>query len=339
MAEYDTISKHLIQTYPKDFIRFTFGQDDVEVLDILDTEQSTVETRHTDSLVRVRIDGKEALIHTEFQTTHDPSMPLRMAGYIIRAIERHDLPIYSSVIYLRRSAGRRDPGYFIQEISGRPVVIEYSVIRLSEIEGQDILNGGPSGLFPFTTLMKRSDRMDSDAWFRHCVDATNALRVDESIKVDFLGRMMILSGLEYDPAFINRILLQEGLMDAIMRESSFAQYIKQQGIEEGIERGIEQGIEQGREQGIEQGREEGIEQGREEGIEQGIEQGRERGERDRAIADIIEVLEIRFDLLETDPLYARIAAVTDLYHLKQLLRSAVQVSSLEAFQQILDEAD
>ena len=63
MAEYDTISKDLIQTYPKDFIRLTFGQDDVEVLDILDTEQNTVETRHMDSLIRVLVAGEEALIH------------------------------------------------------------------------------------------------------------------------------------------------------------------------------------------------------------------------------------------------------------------------------------
>ena len=295
MAEYDTISKDLIQTYPKDFIRLTFGQDDVEVLDILDTEQNTVETRHMDSLIRVLIAGEEALIHTEFQTTDDPSMPLRMAGYMIRAIEQHDLPIYSSVIYLRRNAGRRDPGHFVHKMSGHLAVIKYSVIRLSEIDGQDIIDGGPSGLFPFASLMKRPVGIDSEAWLRHCVDATNALPVDESIKVDFLGRLMILSGLAYDPTLINRILLQEGLMDAIMRESLSAQYIMKQGIE--------------------------------------------RGERDRAIADIIEVLEIRFDLPETDPLSARIAAVTDLYHLKQLLRSAVQVSSLEAFQQILDEAD
>ena len=235
------------------------------------------------------------MIHTEFQTTDDPSMPRRMAGYIIRAIEQHDLPIYSSVIYLRRSAGRRDPGYFVQEISGRHVVIKYTVIRLSEIEGQDILDGGPSGLFPFVPLMKHPVGIDSEAWLRHCVDAANALPVDESIKVDILDRLVILSGLEYDLALINRILLQEGLMDAIMRESSFAQYIMKQGIE--------------------------------------------RGERDRAIADIIEVLEIRFDLPETDPLSARIAAIEDLQRLKQLHRTAIQVSSLEAFQQILDEAD
>lgn len=300
MAEYDTISKHLIQTYPKDFIQFTLEQEDVEVLDILDTEQSTVETRHTDSLIRVHIAGKETLIHHEFQTTNDPSMPIRMAGYIIRAIERHDLPIYSSVIYLRRNAGRRDPGHFVQEISGHLVVIKYTVIRLSEIEGQDILDGGPSGLFPFAPLMKRPVGIDSEAWLHHCVDATNALRVDKSIKVDFLGRLMILSGLEYDPILINRILLQEGLMDAIMRESSFAQYIKQLGIEQGIEKGIEQ------------------------------------GGRQRAIEDILEVLEIRFDLSEAHPLSTRIEAIEDLQRLKQLHRAAIQVPNLEAFQRVLD---
>ena len=224
----------------------------------------------------------------------------RMAGYIIRAIEQHGLPVSSSVIYLRRSAGRRGPGHFIQEISGRRVLIEYTVIRLSEIEGQDIIDGGPSGLFPFVPLMKRPDRIDSEAWLRHCVDATNALPVDESIKIDFLGRLMILSGLEYDPTLINRILSQEGLMDAIMRESSFAQYIKQQGIEEGIEEGIEQ------------------------------------GGRQRAIEDILDVLEIRFDLSEAHPLSTRIAAIDDLQHLKQLLRAAIQVPNIEAFQRVLD---
>ena len=81
-------------------------------------------------------------------------------------------------------------------------------------------------------------------------------------------------------------------MDPIMRESSFAQYIKQQGVEQGV--------------------------------------------RERAIEDLLDVLEIRFDLDESDPLSARIAAIEDLYRLKQLHRAAIQVSSLEAFEQVLD---
>ena len=47
MAEFDTIAKHLIHTYPYDFVRFALQRDDLEVLDIIDTEQPTVEThRH-----------------------------------------------------------------------------------------------------------------------------------------------------------------------------------------------------------------------------------------------------------------------------------------------------
>ena len=75
---------------------------------------------------------------------------------------------------------------------------------------------------------------------------------------------------------------------------------------------------------------------REEGFEQGREEGIEQGGRERAIEDIFDVLEIRFDLRATDPLSARISAVEDLRRLKQLHRSAIQVSNLEEFGRLLD---
>ena len=81
-----------------------------------------------------------------------------------------------------------------------------------------------------------------------------------------------------------------------------------------------------------QSREESFEQGREEGREEGIEQGG----RERAIEDILDVLEIRFDLRQTDPLSARISAIEDLQRLKQLHRAAVQVSNLDEFERMLD---
>ena len=72
-------------------------------------------------------------------------------------------------------------------------------------------------------------------------------------------------------------------------------------------------------------------------MKQGIGQGIEQGERKSTLEDILEVLEIRFDMPETHPISARIAVIEDLQHLKQLLRAAVQVSSLEAFRDILEE--
>ena len=71
-------------------------------------------------------------------------------------------------------------------------------------------------------------------------------------------------------------------------------------------------------------------------VKQLIQQVREQRERGYAIENIITVLEIRFDLHESENLSARIAAIDDLQRLKQLHRAAVQVSSLEAFEQALD---
>ena len=115
--------------------------------------------------------------------------------------------------------------------------------------------------------------------------------------------MSLLSGLVYARETVSAIFFKEGLMDLI-RESSFAQYLTQQAREEGLEQGIEQGIE--------------------------------RGGRERAIEDLLDVLEIRFALGAADPLAARIRGIEDLQRLKQLHRAAVQVPSLEAFRHLLD---
>ena len=77
-------------------------------------------------------------------------------------------------------------------------------------------------------------------------------------------------------------------------------------------------------------------QSREAAFEEGIEQGIEQGGRERAIEDILDVLEIRFDLRQTDSLSARIAAIEDLQRLKQLHRAAIQVSNLDEFERLLD---
>ncbi len=85
-------------------------------------------------------------------------------------------------------------------------------------------------------------------------------------------------------------------MDAIMRESSFIQYLEERGIERGIEQGIKQGIQE----------------------------------------SIREALAIRFDVVVAGQFTARIAAIDDLPRLKRLHRAAVQADDLAAFQRVLD---
>ena len=187
MAEFDIVSKQLIKDYPVDFVRFTFEQEDIEVLEVIDTEQPTVESRLMDSLIRVRIHGEEALVHNEFQTgdSTNPPMPRRMVGYIGRAIESYGLPIYSNVIYLRPDAGQRDAGQYVQERGGYHIVIQYKVIRLIEIEGQAVIEQELWGLLPFAPLMKPPQGMVAAQWLRRCVQTADALPLDRTNKSNF----------------------------------------------------------------------------------------------------------------------------------------------------------
>ena len=66
------------------------------------------------------------------------------------------------------------------------------------------------------------------------------------------------------------------------------------------------------------------------------EKGIEQGSRERAVEDLLDVLEIRFAVGAADPLAARIRSIEDLQRLKQLFRSAIQAPSLEDFRRLLD---
>ena len=233
MAEFDTVTKQLIHTFPHDFARFAFPQDDVQVLGVVDTEQHTVKTHSTDSLIHVCIGGQEALVHHEFQTTDsDPPMPFRMARYIGYCIGQYELPIYSTVIYLRPDAGRNDPGYYVQEQHGYQILVQYKVIRLIELDGQHMLATGPSGLLPFAPLMQRPAGVDDEAWLRQCVNRAQAVPMDETRKEVYMADLAILSGLVYNLDTVRTIISEE-----TMYESSVVRHFAEQGIKQGIEQG------------------------------------------------------------------------------------------------------
>ena len=305
MAQIDTISKYLIKNYPGDFVRFTLGRDDVDVLQVLDSEQPTVKAHFADSLLRVRLGSEEVLVHTEFQTTDSsPPMPQRMTGYIGRAFGEYGLPVYSSVIYLRPEAGRRDPGYCLQDRPGHRFLVEYRVIRLIEQAGKPILESGPVGLIPFAPLMSPPPELAGDAWLRQCLQAGIEQPMERSVRADYLAGMSMLSELVYAPETISEIISKEGIVMDIMRESSLAQLFTREG--------------------------------RQEGRQEGIKQGREEGGRERAIEDLLDVLKIRFSLDAADPLAAGLAAIGDLQRLRRLHRAAIQADSLEEFRHLAE---
>ena len=237
MASFDAASKKQVETNPRDFVHlcFRFGLKNITVLEVVTPEQPTVEMHQADILIKALHDGREVLVHFEFQTTdsYDPEMPLRMAGYIIRAIEVHRLPVYSNVIYLSPNAGRNDPGKFEQNLENHNISIEYQVFRLIEIDGQEILDLKAAGLIPFTPLMKRPADLDSEQWLRRCVQAADS--IDGVNKPEYLGSLAILGNLVYDSQTILDIISEE-----TMQQPPIVEYVAPQAREQGIQQGAKE---------------------------------------------------------------------------------------------------
>ena len=230
MASFDTASKKQVETNPQDFVDlcFKFGLEDITVLEIITPEQPTIEMHQAAILIKALRNEREVMVHFEFQTTdsYDPEMPLRMAGYIIRAIEVYRLPVYSNVIYLRPDAGRNDPGKFEQKLERHNISIEYQVFRLIEMDGQAILDSKPVGLIPFTPLMKRPANVEAEEWLRRCIQTADGINIPN--KPEYLGSLVILGNLVYDAQTILEIISEE-----TMQQPSIVEYVAPQAHEQG----------------------------------------------------------------------------------------------------------
>ena len=241
MASFDTASKKQVETNPQDFVDlcFNFGSENTTVLEIITPEQPTIEMHQADILIKALRNNREVLVHFEFQTTdsYDPEMPLRMAGYIIRAIEVYGFPVYSNVIYLRPDAGRNDPGKFEQNLERHHISIEYQVFRLIEMDGQQVLDLKPAGLIPFTPLMKRPEDVDAEEWLRRCVQTADS--IDTPKKSEYLGSLAVLGNLVYDPQTILNIISEE-----TMQRPPIVEYLAEEAHQQGIQQGIQQGAQE-----------------------------------------------------------------------------------------------
>ena len=134
---YDIVTKDALHQFPEDILRAVLGHGNFQFLGFEESELTRVEVRRTDSLIKVRLGDTPVLVHIEFQVSDSApiNMVRRNVGYLGRCYERYGLPILSHVIYLRPNVGRNDPGGYRQELPDYRIIVEYKVIRLSELQG------------------------------------------------------------------------------------------------------------------------------------------------------------------------------------------------------------
>ena len=231
MAQYDEIVKHLMDRFADEFATLAFDTLDVKVLETLDTEQQTIKVHRNDMTFKVLWKNETVLLHIEVQTldSRDKPMPLRVLAYTSELLLRHELPVYSMVLYLSPNAGQTDPGGYSYGNDVLGLQHKYHVIRLADLEGAAFLDAASVGLLPFTPLMRPPTDMNTEVWLRKCVEKTEAAPVDTQTRGTLLFALSMLGSLAHDLTFLQKLISEE-----IMQESPFYQFVAQRNYEQGL---------------------------------------------------------------------------------------------------------
>jgi predicted transposase/invertase (TIGR01784 family) len=209
---FDNICKFLAENFRDDLVTWLLGNP-VKLTELKPTELSSEPIR-ADSLILLQSD--DLVLHTEFQTDADETMPFRMLDYRVRVYRRYPLrEMRQVVIYLRPTNSD-----LVKQNSFRlsKTYHEFEVIRLWETPTEPFLQH--PGLLPFAVL----SQTDEPRIVLNRVAQIIEEITDRSIKSNITAASAILANLVISEEIIKGILRSD-----IMQESAIYQEIYQSG--------------------------------------------------------------------------------------------------------------
>ncbi len=220
----DNISKFLIEQYSADFAAWLLGES-ISLTTINPTELN-VEPIRADSVMLLQ--SSTVILHTEFQTVGDETMPFRMADYYLRLKRKFPKQtIQQIVIYLKRT----NSNLVRQNRYVTPVMThQFRIIRLWE-EPVKVFLSTP-GLLPYAILSRASNK---ESVLTQVVRELEQI-ADPREQSNLVAATSILAGLELEEQTIRKLM-----RSPVMRESTMYQSILREGRAEGLEQGLIQG--------------------------------------------------------------------------------------------------
>ncbi len=224
---YDNICKFLAENFSSDFARWIFGEP--KGLTSISPTELSVEPIRADSLILLQ--SEDVVLHLEFQTLPDETIPFRMADYRLRVHRRYPNKDMRQIVIYLKSTGSQLVQQNVFTISG--LRHQFEVIRLWEQPVSDFLQF--TGLLPLAVLGRTENRTQTLREVSSLIDNISNRREQSNIA----AATSVLAGL-----ILKKDLISAILRESIMQESVIYQDIKKQGIEQGIKQGLEQGRKQ-----------------------------------------------------------------------------------------------
>ena len=236
---FDNVSKFLAEQFSVDFATWLIGEP-IALTELSPTELS-LEPIRADALILLQ--SNDVVLHCEFQTDPDPTIPFRMADYRLRVYRRFsNKRMVQVVIYLRPTKSE-----LVQQTTFELDNLrhEFRVVRLWEQPTEVFLQ--LPGLLPYAALSRTTDQVGV---LRQVVQEIESM-TNRSRQSNLAAATGILAGLVLDKQVIRRLLRRE-----LMRESVIYQELWQQAREEARQVLLQEVLQKAREEVRDEVREE-----------------------------------------------------------------------------------
>ena len=247
MAEFDKILKENVEAVFLPLVEEMLGFSIKESFELKDKVQTTIE-RESDFLKRV-IDqnGKEWILHLEFQTTNDPKMIYRMAEYRAILQRKYELPVRQLVIYL----GSEKPK-MRNLLSKEEQITGFELHDIKNSSLQSTLNSKvPEGII--LSILTDYKKADAEKVIDEIIYKLQQVSKSESELRKSIKQLLILSRLRKLEVKIKHKVNDMPITYDIKTDGLYNEG-REEGLLEGIEKGLMEGREEGREEGIEKNR-------------------------------------------------------------------------------------
>ena len=183
-----------------------------------------------DQPYRVTSPRGDRVVHVEAWTRWEQGIPKRMVEYGPLHWLKYRLPVDSYAILLtKKGLPRRPPRIGVVTAGGTRMETRFQIIRVWQISAQETLNSGRQALLPFVPLMDGGrDELTASA------DALRSVP-DERQRREMSLHFVMLGGLRYNHSNLLELIGGISMMPLErLRESSFYQFILEEGWEKGL---------------------------------------------------------------------------------------------------------
>ncbi len=237
---WDNNSKRLLAEYSQDFMDWLIRGAQFTGSRSQAFESISVEA---DIMHEAIMHGKRMMFHIEFQSGPDPDMAQRLLEYAVLAYRRYECPVYSFVVYLKKSGKIPQPPLVRTLPDGKELLrFHYEVIQLYEIPYQELMATELPGLLPLVPLAEGGAKREV---VEEIIARLIQLNLHPESELLFLvyGFASLALKSDKDLDWLDR---RFAMLHDILYDSPAVQHLRKVFREEALKEGREEGREQGR---------------------------------------------------------------------------------------------